>query len=131
MVRPRKQRKVCSLPENNRFGPLGMESNRRQCITMSIDEYETIRLIDFEGLTQEECAARMHIARTSVQRSYSAARKKIAKSLVDGKMLRIEGGDYRLCNGMGRGCGEGACNRRAKKQIEMEDEHYESWNTGK
>ncbi|NLJ78106.1 MAG: DUF134 domain-containing protein, partial [Tissierellia bacterium] len=106
MARPRKRRRVCGLPENNRFGPLGMGMNKGQCITMTIDEYETIRLIDLEGLTQEECASQMHIARTSVQRSYSTARKKIAESLVDGKVLRIEGGDYRLCNGLGRECGE-------------------------
>lgn len=111
MARPRKWRKVCCLPESNRFGPLDITMNQNQFITLAVDEYETIRLIDFEGLTQEECADQMHIARTTVQRIYSEARKKIAESLVSGKVLRIEGGDYKLCNGLGNSCGNGNCHR--------------------
>jgi len=65
---------------------------------MSIDEYETIRLIDLEELTQEECASQMNIARTTVQGIYNSARKKIASSLVNGQFLKIEGGDYKLCD---------------------------------
>lgn len=110
MARPRKWRKVCSLPDNNLFGPLDTPLNQHEFITMAIDEYETIRLIDLEGLTQEECAGEMHIARTTVQRIYSDARKKIAESLIDGKGLLIKGGDYKLCNDIGDGCGSGTCN---------------------
>ena len=65
MARPRKRRNICCLPENNRFGPLGAGRDLDQSITMMVDEYETIRLIDLEGLTQEECADQMHIARTT------------------------------------------------------------------
>lgn len=111
MARPRKWRKVCCLPESNRFGPLDTSINQDHFIVMSVDEYETIRLIDLEGLTQEECADQMHVARTTVQRIYSDARKKIAESLVNGKILRIEGGDYKLCNGFEKSCGAGSCRR--------------------
>lgn len=123
MARPRKWRKVCCLPESNRFGPLDITMNQNQFITLAVDEYETIRLIDFEGLTQEECADQMHIARTTVQRIYSEARKKIAESLVNGKILRIEGGDYKLCNGAGKSCGSRNCNRHkfGKEFIEEEN----------
>lgn len=76
---------------------------------MEVDEYETIRLIDLEGLTQEECSDQMHIARTTVQRIYSEARKKLAESLVNGKVLSIEGGDYKLCNGSGGSCRSRSC----------------------
>lgn len=92
---------------------------------MTIDQYETIRLIDLEGLTQAECADQMHIARTTVQRIYSDARKIISKALVKGKVLKIEGGDYKLCDGEGEFCERGNCHRNRKnknsfKNIEKE-----------
>ncbi|HHU91419.1 MAG TPA: DUF134 domain-containing protein [Clostridiaceae bacterium] len=111
MARPRKWRKVCSLPENNRFGPVGAPANTSNYITMAVDEYETIRLIDLEGFTQEECAEKMNVARTTVQGIYTGARRKLAESLVYGKVLIIEGGEYRLCNGFGENCGRG-CHRK-------------------
>lgn len=111
MPRPRKWRKVCCLPESNRFGPLNIPINQEQFVTMTIDEYETIRLIDLEGFTQEECADQMKIARTTVQRMYNDARRKLAESLVNGKVLRIEGGDYKLCDGLEKSCVCGGCPR--------------------
>jgi len=111
MPRPRKWRKVCCLPESNRFGPLNALINQEHFVIMTVDEYETIRLIDLEGFTQEECAEQMNIARTTVQRIYNDARKKLAESLVNGKVLRIEGGDYKLCDGLEKSCGCGGCRR--------------------
>lgn len=92
---------------------------------MTIDEYETVRLIDLQGFTQEECAKQMNIARTTVQGIYNEARKKIAESLVNGKVLRIEGGDYQLCDGLEKTCRCGGCRRHkydAEEQIGKEDE---------
>lgn len=109
MPRPRKWRKVCCLPDSNRFGPLNTAVNQERFVTMTIDEYETIRLIDLEGFTQEECANQMNIARTTVQGIYTEARHKIAESLVNGKVLRIEGGDYKLCDGFESSCSGGGC----------------------
>lgn len=97
MPRPRKCKKVCSLPENNMFGPLNSNSEQKEIITMTVDEYETIRLIDLEGLNQEECSERMNAARTTIQRIYYDARKKLAEALVYGNRIQIEGGDYKLC----------------------------------
>lgn len=111
MPRPRKWRKVCCLPESDRFGPLNATIDQEYFVTMTIDEYETIRLIDLEGYTQEECAKQMDIARTTVQGIYNDARKKLAESLVNGKVLRIEGGNYQLCDGLEKSCGCGACRR--------------------
>lgn len=113
MARPMKWRKVCSLPERNRFGPLGLHEDESNRIKMTVDEYETIRLIDLEGFTQEECAEQMNVARTTVQGIYVSARKKLAESLVNGKVLLIEGGEYRLCEGRGNGCGRG-CHRHRR-----------------
>ena len=110
MARPMKWRKVCCLPESNRFGPLDSTADAENHVNMTVDEYETIRLIDLEGFTQEECAKQMNIARSTVQGIYIEARKKLAESLVNGKVLSIEGGEYRLCEGLESGCGRG-CHR--------------------
>lgn len=101
MARPRKWRRVCTLPEVNEFGPINTPKNEREFIIMTVEEYETIRLIDLEGLNQEQSADIMGVARSTIQRIYDDARKKLADSLVNGKLLRIEGGDYRLCNDFG------------------------------
>lgn len=98
MPRPRKCRKVCCLPKTNLFGPLDKSNFENEIIVMTVDEYETIRLMDLEGMTQEECAEKMNVARTTVQRIYNEARIKLAKSLVDGHLLKIEGGDIKLCD---------------------------------
>jgi predicted DNA-binding protein (UPF0251 family) len=107
MPRPMKWRKVCCMPESNKFGPLDLPADVKNYVNMTVDEYETIRLIDLEGFTQEECARQMNVARTTVQGIYIEARKKLAESLVNGKVLFIEGGEYRLCDGIGDGCGRG------------------------
>jgi len=111
MPRPLKWRKVCSLPDSNRFGPLDLKVNEDHFVTMTVDEYETIRLIDLQGFTQEECACQMNVARTTVQGIYNNARKKLAESLINGKVLFIEGGEYRLCDGAGSECYGGGCRR--------------------
>jgi len=89
---------------------------------MTVDEYETIRLIDLQGFTQEECAKQMNIARTTVQGMYNDARKKLAESLVNGKVLRIEGGDYKLCDGLEKSCGCSGCRRHKLNKEEYEEE---------
>lgn len=116
MARPRKRRRVCCLPENRKFGPLDAPAGGGNCVIMTVDEYEAIRLIDSEGFTQEECAEQMNIARSTVQGIYVEARKKLAESLVNGKELRIEGGEYGLCDGQGPGCGRG-CRRHGRGRI--------------
>lgn len=102
MPRPRKCRRVCGLPNCWEFAPVGQQN--RDPVILTVDEYEAIRLIDKLGLSQEECGAYMNIARTTVQQIYTVARGKLADMLVEGRPLRIEGGDYRLCDGVERSC---------------------------
>lgn len=123
MARPMKWRKVCCLPESNRFGPLDSAADAHHFVNMTVDEYETIRLIDLEGFTQEECAAQMKVARTTVQGIYVEARKKLAESLVNGKVLLIGGGEYRLCDGPGNGCGRGCQRRNREMELEPSSVH--------
>ena len=98
MPRPKKFRNVCALPQTLSFAPEGT-SDYAEAVILTVEEYEAIRLIDKEGLSQEQCSERMQVARTTVQQIYAQARKKLADVLVDGLPLRIEGGDYRLCSG--------------------------------
>ena len=98
MARPAKKRRVCEKPLCNRFMPQ-LEHQFIEIVTLGIDEYECIRLIDYEGMTQEECAEQMNLVRTSITGIYANARKKVADSLVNGKELRIEGGNYEFCHG--------------------------------
>lgn len=99
MPRPLKKRNVCALPNTSEFGPCNKSFDEETFIIMTVDEYETIRLIDYEGMNQEECSAQMHVARTTAQRIYNNARKKLAESLIEGRPFRIDGGDYIICNG--------------------------------
>lgn len=112
MSRPVKLRKVCDLPESSQFGPLDSPSGHSEILNMEVDEYEAIRLIDLEGFTQEECAKQMNVSRPTVQRIYMEARNKLAQSLVDGKVLKIQGGRYLICDNRGDGCGRGCRKNR-------------------
>jgi len=91
MPRPSKPRLICTAPNIQPF------KNQSDQIVLSLDEYETIRLIDFEDFTQDECAKMMDVARTTVQAIYTNARKKVSESIVLGKSIVIRGGDVRLC----------------------------------
>lgn len=115
MSRPMKWRKVCCLPENKRFGPLDLAVDESVYVEMTVDEYESIRLIDLEGFTQQECADQMNVGRTTVQGIYAEARKKLAESLIGEKVLRIQGGEYQLCDGTGSGCGRGCLGGRRRR----------------
>lgn len=97
MPRPTKCRRICRYPETLAFHP--QNGQEREAVILTLDEFEAIRLLDREGLSQEEASLQMDVARTTVQRVYENARKKLADMLVCGLPLRIEGGDYRLCGG--------------------------------
>ena len=90
MARPKKYRKICHFPKTLTFLPVGNKSNK-ETVTLTVDEYETLRLIDKEGRSQEECSSSMKVARTTVQMIYASARKKVAEAIVDGRSLEIEG----------------------------------------
>ncbi|MEG0779651.1 MAG: DUF134 domain-containing protein [Oscillospiraceae bacterium] len=109
MARPTKRRRICELPETTEFAPCGKQNT--PCVSLGIDEYETIRLIDRLGFTQEDCAAQMHVARTTVQAIYDSARKKLAEALVDGKRLVIGGGSYDICPHAAHCCGKNCAAR--------------------
>lgn len=96
MPRTTKCRKICSFPDYYSFVPEEADTDRIETVMLSLDEYETIRLLDHEGLTQEECAVRMGVARTTVTAIYESARKKLVGAVVEGKRLRIAGGNIEI-----------------------------------
>ncbi|MBE6968890.1 MAG: DUF134 domain-containing protein [Ruminococcaceae bacterium] len=121
MPRPQRCRRVCREPEYLSFRPdEGLESGEVQ---LNIDEYEVLRLVDYERLTHAQCAAQMDISRTTVTEIYDSARRKIADSLVNGKHLIIEGGNYRLCDGnAGDSCHCG-CEKNEENNIILKGNH--------
>ena len=123
MPRPVKCRKVCHFPNILEFLPAD-NTEKKTPIVLTVDEYETIRLLDKKGYSQEQCAASMQVARTTVQRIYEIARKKIADALIDGHPLRIEGGDFIICDGQSSNCSFGGCYKQEiyKKYAEEKGE---------
>lgn len=104
MARPTRCRRVCAEPECRGFLPRTMTGTGE--VTLTVDEYEVIRLVDYEKRTHEQCAAQMEVSRTTVTEIYESARFKLSDSLVNGKPLVIDGGHYRVCQGdRQRGCG--------------------------
>lgn len=103
MPRPKKCRRVCGLPACREFVPRGAGCTG-ETVSMGLDEYEVIRLIDLERLQQEQAAAQMGVARTTVQAIYDTARRKLADCVVNGRSLRIEGGDVAVCEKRAQGC---------------------------
>ena len=102
MPRPKRCRRICCFPDYWEFSPATDEVGRKspgdatETVVMTLEEYEAVRLIDHEKLTQQQCAEQMEVARTTVTAIYDSARGKLADALVNGKTLRISGGDYRL-----------------------------------
>ena len=90
MPRPFRCRRIERLPVYRSFSP--DDAPEAESVKMTVDEFEALRLLDDEGLTQEACAARMNIARTTVTAIYESARRKVARALVHGKRLVISGG---------------------------------------
>ncbi|HOE33566.1 MAG: DUF134 domain-containing protein [Syntrophaceae bacterium] len=112
MPRPKCHRHICGIPDKNYFKPRGIPSVDLQEVVLSLDEFEAIRLADHEQVYQEEAATRMNISRQTFGRIIGAAHKKIADVLINGKALKIEGGEVTLSE---TGSCDSAKSRRAGK----------------
>lgn len=109
MARPIRCRRICFEPKYDSFAPCGAENMEQ--VLLTVDEFETIRLIDYEKKTHEQCARQMGISRTTVTEMYEKARTKIADCIVNGRMLCISGGNYALCDGSAWRCCGKKCDR--------------------
>ena len=125
MPRPRHCRRVAQLPQANYYKPRGIPLSVLEEVTLTVDEFEAIRLTDLEGLYQADAAEKMSVSRQTLGRILESAHKKIADALVNGKALLIKGGPIELTlssempqsHGFGPGPtgpkrGRGRCRRR-------------------
>ena len=100
MPRPCRCRRVCSEPLVDVFGPASEpDAGGVPPVVLLVEEYEALRIMDYEGRTHEQCAAQMRVSRTTVTEIYERARHKVADALVNGRTLVIRGGNYEVCEG--------------------------------
>jgi uncharacterized protein len=96
MARPQKCRWVCGEPNARYFKPRGIPLTMLAQSTLTLDELEALRLGDMEGLEQEKAAERMKISRQTFGRILEKARRIVADAIVNGKAIKIEGGDVKV-----------------------------------
>ena len=89
-------RRVGFVPQFNYFKPSGLPLTNLQEVHLLIEEAESIRLKDLEGLGQEKCAQSMNISRSTFSRILDSARQKVTDALLNGKAIRIEGGNFEM-----------------------------------
>ena len=113
MARPQKCRCICSLPSFSRFTPAAGAGKGE--VLLGYDEYEVLRLLDYEGFSQERCAERMDVSRPTVTRMYENARRKIADALVNGKDIVMHPVDVVVCTAPRPECANvlHCCHRKA------------------
>jgi uncharacterized protein len=95
MVRPRLCRRVGFNPNVTFFKPQGIPLRELEEIVLQVDELEAVRLKDVLDFDQSECAKKMNISQPTFHRLILSARKKIADAIVNGKAIKIEGGNFR------------------------------------
>lgn len=95
--RPRKTRFIQKNPVTLQFSPRG-RPGRPDEIQLTIDQIEAIRMSDQEGLTQAQASEIMKVSRPTFGRILREARKRVANALVNGKIIRISGGDVKILN---------------------------------
>jgi predicted DNA-binding protein (UPF0251 family) len=105
MPRPHKCRRIGWEPPASAFKPAGVPGHALEQVTLSLDELEAARLADLEGLYQEEAARRMEVSRQTFGNIVASARRKLADCVVNGKLLRIQGGTVRLAGVRTFACG--------------------------
>jgi predicted DNA-binding protein (UPF0251 family)/DNA-directed RNA polymerase subunit RPC12/RpoP len=87
-------RKVMMPPPMDGYKPFGIPLRQLESVTLFLEEFEAIRLVDHEDLRQEEAAKKMDVSRPTFTRIINQARKKVAKAFVEGRAILIQGGNY-------------------------------------
>jgi len=101
MPRPRIQRRIRFQPGITYFKPAGVRMAELEEAILTFDESEAVRLIDFENVEQEKAAKQMQISQPTLSRLLGSARKKIADAIINGKAIKIQGGNFKMVSGRG------------------------------
>jgi predicted DNA-binding protein (UPF0251 family)/predicted Fe-Mo cluster-binding NifX family protein len=107
MPRPTCRRRVGFIPDVTYFKPQGVPMRALEEVLVGHDEVEAIRLKNLIGLSQEEAASQMGVSQPTFHRLLLSAHQKLADAVVNGKAMRIEGGNVMPVGGL-----PGPCRRR-------------------
>lgn len=91
MSRTKRNRRITNPPHFKGFKPIGLPEGKDP-VVLNYEEYESIRLCDYELLGQADAALKMEISRPTFTRVYESARRKVAQAFVAGKSIVFEGG---------------------------------------
>jgi predicted DNA-binding protein (UPF0251 family) len=94
MPNRRRYRHIKMPPPMEGYKPFGVPMRELESVVMTVEEYEALRLADYEDLTHKEAAVRMNISRPTFTRLYDKARKNVAKAFAEGKAILIRGGTF-------------------------------------
>ena len=89
MTRPRCRFRISFYPRCRDFRPGDLPCRESNCVEISEEEIEALRLKNLKDLDQTEAAAKMGVSQSTFQRVLSSAYKKVTESLVKGKILKI------------------------------------------
>ena len=93
MSRPQKSRKITDPPRMSGFKPFGMASCEMGSVVLQYDEFQCIKLVNYDHMSQEEASELMAVSRPTLTRIYNKALEKIATAFVEGRVVRIAGGN--------------------------------------
>ena len=125
MPRPKRKRIIENPPIMEGFKPFGIPMKDLEPVILLFEEYEAIRLADYDGLNQEQAALKMNVSRPTFTRIYEKARQSIAKAFVEGKAIIIEGGNFHTDDFWYR------CEQCMKLNISKEQQEYCNYCTAK
>ena len=94
MPRQKRSRLILTPPSIKGMSVVGGQKRSPEKISLFIEEYQAIKLLDYDGMTQEEAAVQMDVSRPTITRIYETARQKVAKAMTEGKDLVIRGGKF-------------------------------------
>ena len=98
MVRPKRFRRIFQEPQIRCFNPnsenYGESAAKPISIEIALDEFEAIRLRDYQNIKQHKAAEIMDVSQPTFHRILNSARGKIANALIEGKIIEIKGGNY-------------------------------------